>query len=216
MAIEVDQRTAGVAAVDRRVGLDEVLVAALGESTAPAQRAHDARGHRLAQIERIADGDHEIADREFVGVAERQRFEVVGVDLQQRDVGLRVAADQFGLELAPVLQLDDDLLGIVDDVVVGHHVPLRRIDNHARPGAYRLPRRVAVRKEPPEERIVVQRVAGLGAQGADAHDRRGHVFEHRRERQSTVVGGRRCRQGGTERHDEQGESGFEALHLISL
>ena len=60
----------------------------------------------------------EIAHRELFGIAECERRKVVGIDLEQSDVGLRIAADQFGAELATILKGDRDLVRIIDDVVV--------------------------------------------------------------------------------------------------
>ena len=57
----VDQRAAGVAGVDRGVGLDEVLEGVDAEAGA-AERRDDAAGHRLADAEGIADREHHVAD----------------------------------------------------------------------------------------------------------------------------------------------------------
>ena len=54
---------------------------------------------------------------ESAKVAERQRSSAV--DLDQREVGVRILADHLGRQLAAVLQGDGDLVGAVDDVVVG-------------------------------------------------------------------------------------------------
>src|SRR6185437_13814317 len=58
-AVHIEQRAAGIAAIDRRVGLDEIVIGT-GVDIAIAGR-HDARGHGAAQTERIADGDYPIA-----------------------------------------------------------------------------------------------------------------------------------------------------------
>ena len=55
----VDQRAAGIAEVDRGVGLDEVLRA--GAVELPPDRADDAHGHGLVEAQRIADGQHHVA-----------------------------------------------------------------------------------------------------------------------------------------------------------
>ena len=62
-AAQIHQRAAGIAGIDGGVGLDEVLVA-VGVDAGAAERADDARGHRVLQAERIADGDHIVADLE--------------------------------------------------------------------------------------------------------------------------------------------------------
>ena len=58
------------------------------------------------------------------------------IDLQHRDVGLGVGADQFGLQLRAVGEIDLDLVGVGDDVVVGDDDALLGIDDEA--GAERL------------------------------------------------------------------------------
>ena len=59
------------------------------------------------------------------------------LDLEQREVGALVGADQLGLVLVVLVEADLDLAGAVDDVVVGHDVAVRRDDEA---GALRLRR----------------------------------------------------------------------------
>ena len=70
-AIEVEQRPAGIAAVDGGVGLD-VVVIGTGGDVAVARR-DDAGRHRAAEAERIADRDHPFAEPQLVGIAELHR-----------------------------------------------------------------------------------------------------------------------------------------------
>jgi hypothetical protein len=59
----VDQRAAGIAGIDRRIGLDEELI--VGDADLRArQRRDDAMRHGLADAERIADGEHHVADQQ--------------------------------------------------------------------------------------------------------------------------------------------------------
>ena len=55
---------------------------------------------------------------------------LVGLDLQQRDIGLGVAPDEFGLKIGVVVQNDGDLVGVGDHVIVGDDVA-RRVDDEA-------------------------------------------------------------------------------------
>ena len=88
----VDQRAAGIARIDRGVGLDEVFV--VGEAdVGAARRADDAGGDRLAELERAADGQHPLADLQLGRVAPRHRDEARDVNLQQRNVGGGIGAD---------------------------------------------------------------------------------------------------------------------------
>ena len=54
------------------------------------------------------------------------------LDLEDGDVGLGVAADDLGLEPGVVVQDDRDLVGVLDDVVVGDDVAVV-VDEEARP-----------------------------------------------------------------------------------
>ena len=76
LPVHVDERAAGVAGVDGGVGLQEHLRLGLRHLGA-RQRRDDAAGHRLADAERVADGEHEVADLELVAVGELQEREVV-------------------------------------------------------------------------------------------------------------------------------------------
>ena len=60
LALRVEGRAARIAAVDRRVDLQEVVIGT-GADVAAARR-DDAGGHRAAEAEGIADRDHPIAD----------------------------------------------------------------------------------------------------------------------------------------------------------
>ena len=127
MAIHVDQRAAGIAGIDGGVGLDEILV--VGEPDLGArQRRDDAARHRLPDTERIADGEHEIAHFEIVGIGEldgRERL-VRAADAEHREVRLLVLEDQLGRELPAIVQRDLDLrfAAAADHVVVGDDDPV--------------------------------------------------------------------------------------------
>ena len=60
----------------------------------------------------------------------------LGIDLEHGDVGLGVGADQLRLELGAIVEVDLDLVGIGDDVVVGDDDALLGVDHEA--GAQRL------------------------------------------------------------------------------
>ncbi len=133
-AIEVEQRAAGIAAVDGGVGLDVVVIGARGDVA--VARRDDAGRHRAAEAERIADRDHPFAEPQLVGIAEFHRDQrLARLEFQHRQIGLLVDADHFGLELAAVVHDDVDLVGIGDDVIVGHD-DARGIDDEA--GAERV------------------------------------------------------------------------------
>src|SRR5208337_1676207 len=61
LAVEIDQRAARTAGIDGGVGLDEETVVADTDLRA-RKRRNNALRDRLADTERIADGDDEISD----------------------------------------------------------------------------------------------------------------------------------------------------------
>ena len=92
-AAHVHQRSAGIALIDGRVGLDEIAIAADFRDVAAAFRADDSHGHALAQPERLTHGEHHVADAHLIRIAQGQHRQILGVDLQNRDIRLRIGAD---------------------------------------------------------------------------------------------------------------------------
>ena len=99
-AMRGHQRAAGIARVERGVGLDHVVDQPAGtRAQRAAERRDDARGHRRLEAERIADGDHQLSAPQPLGVAKRRGGERHRlIDPQQGEIGIRVVADQARLE----------------------------------------------------------------------------------------------------------------------
>ena len=123
-AAGVDEGAAGVARVDGGVGLDEVLVTAdlIEDADAAAGGGDDAHGDGLADAEGITDGKDHIADAELPAVGEGGGGEVFSLDLDDGDIGLGIRADDLGGKFALVVEHDLELVGALDDVVVGDDV----------------------------------------------------------------------------------------------
>ena len=108
LAVEVEGRAAGIAAVHRRVDLDEVVVGA-GADVAAAGR-DDAGRDRAAEAERIADRDHPVADARLRPSAKLTNGKLpAAFDLEQREVGLGSVPIDLGVELRAVVHDDRDL-----------------------------------------------------------------------------------------------------------
>ena len=205
-----------------RITLDEVVV-----GTGPDRSLlgrHQTVGHREAEPERISDRDHPVAHLEPIAVAEIHIGEVgLGrLDLQQRDVDLRVGPDELGGEFAPVGHRHVNAVGPLDDVVVGEHVALLR-DEEPRPQALAL--ELALGHAAAEE-LAEELLEGLGAlprhrtsaqalAGVDVDDRRLDGLHERGERREgglrrsprvlvvELLGG--ARRQGEKRGGRQGE-----------
>ena len=96
-----------------------------------AQCRDDAHRHGLAHAERVADGQHHVADRDVVAVRELDGGQVLTIHLQYRQVGVRVAADQACLQAFAADQNDLDLGAVAQHVMIGEDVAVLRGD-HAR------------------------------------------------------------------------------------
>ncbi len=211
IALEIEQRAAGIAAIDGGVGLD-VVVVGTGLDVAVARR-HDAGGDGAAEAERIADRDHPFAEPQPVGIAERNRGErLLRLHPQQREVDLGIATEDFRLEARAVIEDDGHLVGVGDDVVVGHH-DAGGIDDEARSQRIHPARRVrpplvvallivaAVLEEVIEElaerrtrRQLRHRIVAVvdGLRGRDVDDRIDDLFG---DIGDVVRTARRCRRG---------------------
>ena len=127
----LNKRAARIAAIDGGVGLQEVVVGpgidvALGGGD-------DADRDAAAEAERIADRHDPVAHAHLRGIAEGDGLErLLRLHFQQREVGLGIVAENLGdLQLGAVGEVDDDLVGALDDVIVGDD-EARRVDDEAR------------------------------------------------------------------------------------
>ena len=186
LAVEIDQRAAGIAGIDGGVGLDEEAVVADSDLRA-RKRGNYALSDRLADGERVADGDDKVTDFERVRIAKLEHREIpAALEPEHREIRSRIAQHNLRLELALVGKRDFHLGHALDHVVVGDD-ETRGVDDHA--GAQRLLHPLVLAslaaEETAEDRIVEQRIArhGLDAGGVDVHHRRRRLLYHRRERE---------------------------------
>src|SRR5262249_51857734 len=114
LALHVHEWAAGVAGIDRGVGLDEVVERALTDLAGLG--ADDPGRDRGLKPERGADRDDPVADLHLVGVAEPNRRELAlaVVQAEHGEVRLLVEADDLRLVLAAVERDDLDLGGALD------------------------------------------------------------------------------------------------------
>ena len=96
------------------------------------QPAHDPGGHRLAHIHRVANGQHHVADLDLARIAIWNRGEMVGWDLNDGEVEIGIGADAGSLQEAAVGERDRDVVGVLDDVIVGQDQALVGVIDDAR------------------------------------------------------------------------------------
>ena len=140
-AVHIHERTAAVSRIDRRIGLD--ISNRLGRIGLPRQRADHTHGHRILQTFRTSNRKHQLPHPRTLLADQRQRRQIRVVDLQQRQIGFLVQAEEPRLENAPLAlrhlagiahgqrQRHANPLRAFHHVRVGHDVAIR-IDNHSR------------------------------------------------------------------------------------
>jgi len=119
----IDERAAGIARIDGRVGLDEVFVV-LDTEVRPAGGADDSHGHGLADAKGITNRKSEITDLNFGRIAKGDGGQVVRINLQNGNVRLGIAANDLGGEFALVAQRNFNVRGAIDNVIVGQNVSI--------------------------------------------------------------------------------------------
>ena len=122
------QRSAGVAGIERGIGLDDVFDGpAAHRADRAAERRHHAGGNGRLKAERIADRDHQLAAAQAFGIAERGVAQIPhAVGAQQRQICVGVDAEHACIGDNALDIPQPDLSGRTDHVAIGQHKPVRR------------------------------------------------------------------------------------------
>jgi hypothetical protein len=123
VAVDVESRAAGIAFVDRRVDLDEIVIRA-GADVA-ATRRDDTGGDGATETERIADRKNPVTNPRRA-IRQLHKWEIAAVDFDEREIGARIGADNLGAMGLAVVGGDLNVFRIVHDVVIGHRVTVTR------------------------------------------------------------------------------------------
>ena len=199
LAVQIEGRAAGIAAVHRRVDLQIVVGA---RTDVAVMGRDDAGGHRSAEAEWIADREHPVTDAGIL-VGELHIRELLrSLDLEQSHVGTRIGADQRCGKFVAVLERHRDVFGVLNHMVVGDEVAVRRNEEtrplrHRRMRMRRVPLAVGLTLAEPLLELLEEIIEGavlrqvwqpgnlqvvlsdLGvALNADADDRRGHLLHY--------------------------------------
>ena len=97
LAARGDERPAGVARVERRIGLDDIFDHAAGaRAERPPDGGDHAGGDGPLEAERVADRRHELAAAQALGVAEVGGGQVArSVGANEREVGVGILAEEL-------------------------------------------------------------------------------------------------------------------------
>src|SRR4051795_1109071 len=120
LALQVEKWSAGIAVIDRRIDLDELIVRRAIEIA--MQGADNARRDGPFQPERIADRQNSIADTQVVAVAAldgRQR--ITDVHLQNGKIESESFAQKTGFGACAILESDPGIGNVLRVLVPGRH-----------------------------------------------------------------------------------------------
>ena len=138
----VQQRTAGVAWVQRRGVLNNILdEPSPFAAHRPPKRADDARGNRRLETKRIAHGDHQLSHLQAVRVAQFGRRQIAGGEAEQGQVRGRIIADQIGVQGVAFRRHGAESSAAVHDVAVRNCIPIRREEETGADASARIVRR---------------------------------------------------------------------------
>jgi hypothetical protein len=128
-----DERPAGVARVESRVGLNDVVHQTTGSGPERSpDPADDAGGCRVVEPERVADGDRHLPHPHAAGIAQVCPRQRAGIDAKDGEVRVRIVAHEITTRAPAIGQRDGQLVGLVNDVAVREDEPVGREDD-ARP-----------------------------------------------------------------------------------
>ena len=166
LASHVDERTTAVAGIDGRVRLQKTLKCALfnipagfPELAAPTSKGADNTGrHGMVELEGTANGQHPIANLDGIRIPQFCRRQVLaGVNLDDRQVRPDIGADKFRVILGLVVQDHLDLVGLIDDVVVGQDVA-GPVEDETAPETLRLTRGIVPAASAEEIEEIIERI----------------------------------------------------------
>src|SRR5262252_206620 len=101
--LRIYQCSAGTAEVDSGIGLYEAFE--ICESHVASGRADDSMRDGLLKSIRISNCQHDIANTQFLGAAQCHHGHLFDLDVQDREIGVRVDADDFGVGNAAIGEL---------------------------------------------------------------------------------------------------------------
>ena len=194
LPVHVEHRPAGVPLVDGRVGLEELRLGQVVVDGVGLVAAADVAGAEgVTDPVGRADDEDRLTNVRLVGIAQRRDQGPLRhrVQLEERDVGVRLGGDDPRPLALASQKLDGDRVGEMNDVRRRHHLPVLR-DQHAGADLAELHELALVRD--------------LLLACPDDHDRRTHVLEDL----GQVLSGR-GRQGRGDR-SERHEQDHRAFH----
>ncbi len=123
----VHQRSPGVAGVQRRVSLNDIVdqTARLGIH-GTSKCADNSRRHAGLKTERVADRDHQLPDPQIFRISQPHVDKLRRIDANHRKICFWIVANQPPGILAAVRQIDRDLCRVMHDMAVGQNESIGR------------------------------------------------------------------------------------------
>ena len=199
--LQVEQRAARVAGVDRGIGLEKLAVGHVFRVENIASLGADyPHGNAVLKAERAPDGHHPIPDPDVAGIAEGHLLQPLGGDLDEREVGAGVRTDDAAFVLGPSGKGDVNHVRPFNHVVVGEDQPVGADDHAGAQSQSTVGKLKRLQEFPFHLRAPVK---GLSL---DVYDNGPEPFDDFRD----VVMGRRLRGGHQQARHRQGQRGREA------
>lgn len=109
VAVHVEQTSAGVAGVDLRIRLEQVVGRTVDYDVSVKRTDYTVRYRAAESSERISDSHNALSDNDLREIGNRCARKPFYVDLDDSDIGLGIACCQLSVILRAVLQRDLDL-----------------------------------------------------------------------------------------------------------
>jgi len=123
----VKGQAATVARIERRIGLNDIVnQPARGGTHGASKCADDPSRKRVIKPEGIADSNRKLSDTQFRGIPKVDVAKLSCIDTKNGKVSMRVSADNFSRKTATIHQGNRRRLAVLDNMVVGHDVAIRR------------------------------------------------------------------------------------------
>ena len=123
IAIDVKTRASGIALVDWRINLNEIVIGVSVEAT--AERRDNAGGDSAAEAIGIPDRDYPVADPWLVIGKSNVGKIVASIHLEQSQIGSQISAHYLGRICSAIFGGYYERHPVLNDVIIRHCIPIR-------------------------------------------------------------------------------------------
>ncbi len=123
----IDERAAGIAWIQRRIGLDHIVNEPPGAGTqAPPQGTDDSGGDGVFKAQGIADGDRQLPDLQIAAACKLNVRRAATAYPDHRQVRIGIVTEHIGPIALAIEGADANIVRAMDHVTVGEQQPVGR------------------------------------------------------------------------------------------